>query len=348
MDPHGGIDPGGCVDSEGRIGWGVLGAAGVARRRFLPALKAARNARLIVLGSRSLGRAAAAVEAVGQGRPAPSYEAVLEDREVDAVYIPLPNALHREWALKALGARKHVLCEKPLVLSSAEVEELAQAAEAANREVMEGLMYRFHPQYEQPTWRPLLAEIGAIRFADVRFSFPFDRPGDIREDAKLGGGALWDIGSYCLDVLTWQLGEVVEVQALGDLRNGTIWTAAIQLRLASGSFGAAWCSFAGPLSQRLTVVGDRGTLDLTSPFRATGPAAARLEVDGEVRTISLPTDDCFRREIEHFGRVVLGRATPAVPLSDSARWIGVAEQVVKYIPGAIGGLPSTDVHVASR
>ena len=348
MDPHGGIDPGGCVDSEGRIGWGVLGAAGVARRRFLPALKAARNARLVVLGSRSLERAAAAVEAVGQGRPAPSYEVVLEDREVDAVYIPLPNALHREWALKALGAGKHVLCEKPLVLSSAEVDELAQAAASANRVVMEAFMYRFHPQYEQSTWRPLLAEIGAIRFADVRLSFPFDRPGDIREDAKLGGGALWDIGSYCLDVLTWQLGEVVEVQALGDVRNGTIWTAATQLRFASGSLGTAWCSFAGPLSQRLTLVGERGTLDLTSPFRATGPAAVRLEVDGDVRTTSLPTDDCFRREIEHFGQVVLGRATPAVPLGDSARWIGVAEQVVKYIPGGISGQPSTDVHVVSR
>jgi D-xylose 1-dehydrogenase (NADP+, D-xylono-1,5-lactone-forming) len=336
------------VDSEGRIGWGVLGAAGVARRRFLPALKAARNARLVVLGSRSLERAAVAVEAVGQGRPAPSYEAVLEDREVDAVYIPLPNAFHREWALKALGARKHVLCEKPLVLSSAEVEELARAAEAANRVVMEGLMYRFHPQYEQPTWRPLLAEIGAIRFADVRFSFPFDRPGDIREDAKLGGGALWDIGSYCLDVLTWQLGEVVEVQALGDVRNGAIWTAATQLRFASGSLGTAWYSFAGPLSQRLTLMGERGTLDLTSPFRATGPAAVRLEVDGDVRTTSLPTDDCFRREIEHFGQVVLGHTTPAVPLGDSARWIGVAEQVVKYIPGAISGQSSSDVHAVSR
>jgi predicted dehydrogenase len=182
----------------------------------------------------------------------------------------------------------------------------------------------------------------------VRFSFPFDRPGDIREDATLGGGALWDIGSYCLDVLTWQLGEVVEVQALGDVRNGTIWTAATQLRFASGSLGTAWCSFAGPLSQRLTLVGDRGALDLTSPFRATGPAAVRLEVDGDVRTTSLPTDDCFRREIEHFGQVVLGRTTPAVPLGDSARWIGVAEQVVECIPGAISGQPSTDVHAVNR
>jgi xylose dehydrogenase (NAD/NADP) len=89
------VDPGGGVDSEGRIGWGVLGAARVARRRFLPALGAATNARLVVLGSRSLERAAATVEVVGQGRPVPSYEAVLEDPEVDAVYLPLPNALHR-------------------------------------------------------------------------------------------------------------------------------------------------------------------------------------------------------------------------------------------------------------
>jgi predicted dehydrogenase len=135
---------------------------------------------------------------------------------------------------------------------------------------------------------------------------------------------------------------------MGDVRNGAIWTAAIQLRFASGTLGTAWCSFAGPLSQRLTLVGDRGTLDFTGPFRATGPAAVRLEVNGDVRTALLPTDDCYRREIEHFGQVVFGRATPAVPLGDSARWIGVAEQIVNYIPGAVGGQPSTDVHTASR
>jgi D-xylose 1-dehydrogenase (NADP+, D-xylono-1,5-lactone-forming) len=325
------------VDSEGRIGWGVLGAAGVARRRFLPAMRAARNARLIVLGSRRLERAAAAVEAAGEGHPAGSYEEVLDDPEVDAVYIPLPNALHLEWTLKALAAGKHVLCEKPLVLSAAEVDELGQAATAANRVVMEAFMYRLHPQYEQPIWRPLLAEVGAIRFAQVRFSFPFNRPGDIREDPELGGGALWDIGSYCLDALTWQLGDVAEVQAMGDLRNDLIWTAAAQLRFASGPLGMAWFSFAGPLSQRLTLVGERGTIDLDSPFRAAGPAAIRLEVNGNVRTQSLPPDDCFRREIEHFGEVVHGRTTPAVPLGDSARWIGVAEHVAKHVVAGGGG-----------
>jgi xylose dehydrogenase (NAD/NADP) len=330
MGSHG-VDTGGDVDSEGRVGWGVLGAAGVARRRFLPALGAATNARLVALGSRSLERAAATVEAVGQGRPVSSYEAVLEDPEVDAVYLPLPNALHRQWTLKALDAGKHVLCEKPLVLSSSGVDDLAQASDSADRVVMEAFMYRLHPQYEELTWKPLLAEIGAVRLAHARFSFPFDRPGDIRENAELGGGALWDIGSYCLDVLTWQLGEVVEVQALGDVRGGVIWTAATQLRFASGSLGTAWCSFAGPLSQRLTLVGELGTLELDSPFGAAGPAAARVEVDGEVRDIQLPTADCFRLEIEHFGQVVLRQATPTVPLEDSARWIGLAEQVANHV-----------------
>jgi D-xylose 1-dehydrogenase (NADP+, D-xylono-1,5-lactone-forming) len=322
------------VDNEGRIGWGVLGAAGVARRRFLPALTSSSNGRLVVVGSRSLDRAAAAVAAVGQGRAAASYEAVLEHPDVDAVYVPLPNALHREWVLESLAAGKHVLCEKPLVLSSAEAEELAETAAAAKRVVMEGFMYRFHPQYEPAVWQPLLAEVGPLRFAHVRYSFPFNRPGDIREDTALGFGALWDLGCYCLDLLTWQLGQVVDVQAMGDLRQGLIWAAGAQLRFASGLLGTAWWSFAGPLAQRLTLVGELGTLDLDSPFRAAGPATGRLEVNGQVRTLSLPTDDCFRREIEHFGWVISGATSAAVPLSDSARWISIAETVAQRIRAA--------------
>ena len=270
------------MDSEGRIGWGVLGAAGVARRRFLPALRAATNAQLVILGSRSLEHAAAAVEAVGQGRPVSSYEAVLEDPEVEAVYLPLPNALHREWALKALDAGKHVLCEKPLVLSSSAVDELAQAAVSADRVVMEAFMYRLHPQYERSTWEPLLRDIGAIRLAQARFSFPFDRPGDIRENAELGGGALWDIGSYCLDVLTWQLGDVVEVQALGDLRGGTIWTAAIELRSPQDRLGrrGAALQVHSRSDSRLWV----STALSTSTVRSVPPAQRLLELRLTVRS----------------------------------------------------------------
>jgi xylose dehydrogenase (NAD/NADP) len=319
----------------GRIGWGVLGAAGVARRRFLPALQEARNGYLVAVGSRSLDRAAAVVQAVGQGRAAGSYEEVLEDPAVDAVYIPLPNSLHEPWTRKALAAGKHVLCEKPLALRAAAAEELAQAAAAAGRVVMEGFMYRLHPQYEPAVWQPLVEQIGPLRSAHVRRSYPFDRPGDIRENPTLGGGALWDIGCYCLDLLGWQLGEPLEVQAMGELRDGLDWTTAAQLRLASGVLASAWWSFAGPLSQRLSLVGERGTLELDSPFRASGPARAWLDTGGGMRRVELPTDNCFRREIEHFGDVILGSAAPAIPLTDSARWLRVAEAVDQQVRGTM-------------
>jgi predicted dehydrogenase len=318
-----------------RIGWGVLSVAGVARRRFLPALQEARNGHLVAVGSRSLDRAAAVVQAVGQGRAAGSYEEILEDPAVEAVYIPLPNGLHEPWTRKALAAGKHVLCEKPLSLRVAAVEELAHVAAATGRVVMEGFMYRLHPQYEPTVWQPLVEQIGPLRSAHVRMSYPFDRPGDIRENATLGGGALWDIGCYCLDLLNWQLGEPREVHAMGDLRDGLDWTAEAQLRFASGVLATAWWSFAGPLSQRLSLVGERGTLDLDSPFRAHGHPGAWLDTGGGVRRVELPTDNCFRREIEHFGDVVLGSASPAVPLTDSARWLRVAEAVDQQLRGTM-------------
>jgi hypothetical protein len=189
-------------------------------------------------------------------------------------------------------------------------------------------------------WQPLVELIGPLRSAHARMSYPFGRPGDIREDATLGGGALWDIGCYCLDILGWQLGALLEVQAMGELRDGLDWTTVAQVRFASGVLASAWWSFAGPLSQRLSLVGERGTLDLDSPFRASGPAAAWLDTGGGVRRVELPTDDCFRREIEHFGDVIVGSASPAVPLADSARWLRVAEAVDQQVRGTVPGASS--------
>jgi D-xylose 1-dehydrogenase (NADP+, D-xylono-1,5-lactone-forming) len=312
---------------EGGVGWGVLGAAGIARRRFLPALEAARNGWLAALGSRSLERAAE----LAPDRALGSYEAVLEDPAVDAVYVPLPNGLHAAWIRRALEAGKHVLCEKPLVLHAAEVEELGAAAEAGGRVLMEGFMYRLHPQYEPAVWEPLLELIGRLRSAHVRRSFPFDQPGDYREDPALGGGAMWDIGCYCLDLLTRLLGAPLEVRATGDLRGGVDWTVAAQLRFDAGVLASGWWSFDGPLSQRLSLVGELGTLDLDLPFRSDGPSGAWIDAGDGARRVEFPGDDCFRREIEHFGDVVLGSAAPAVPLGDSARWIVVAEEIDRQL-----------------
>ncbi len=315
------------MDDRGRLGWGVLGTAGISRRRFLPALVKASNAYLAAVGSRSLERAAASVVIAGEGRAVGSYAAVLDDPSVDIVYIPLPNALHREWVLASLAAGKHVLCEKPLVQTEAHVHELAAAARAAGRVVMEGFMYRFHPQYEPSTWQPLLSEIGELRAAHAWTSLRFGRVDEPPEAAALRGGALWEIGCYCLDVLAWQLGEVVEVSAFSDRRDGCDVATAASLRFASGALGTAWWSFTAAWSKRLTLIGECGALELDQPFRPDGPATARLEVGKDIRAIRLPTDDCFRREIEHLGEVVNQGTTIAIPLSGSARWLRVADEI---------------------
>jgi xylose dehydrogenase (NAD/NADP) len=315
------------VDARGRLGWGVLGTAAISRRRFLPALVKAHNAYLVAVGSRSLERAAASVAIAGEGRAVGSYAAVLDDPSVDIVYIALPNALHRQWVLASLAAGKHVLCEKPLVQTQAHVHELAAAAQAADRVVMEGFMYRFHPQYQPSTWQPLLAEIGELRAAHAWTSLRFNRLDEPPEAAALRGGALWEVGCYCLDVLTWQLGEVVEVSASSDCRDGYELATAAQLRFASGALGTAWWSFTAGWSKRLTLIGEHGAVELDQPFRPDGPATARLELGRDIRTIKLPSDDCFRREIEHLGDVVNHATTIAVSLSGSARWLRVAEEI---------------------
>jgi D-xylose 1-dehydrogenase (NADP+, D-xylono-1,5-lactone-forming) len=315
------------VDVRGRLGWGVLGTADISRRRFLPALVKASNAYLVAVGSRSLERAAASVAIAGEGRAVGSYVEVLDDPSVDIVYIPLPNALHREWVLASLAAGKHVLCEKPLVQTEAHVHELAAAAQAAGRVVMEGFMYRFHPQYEPSTWQPLLSEIGELQAAHAWTSLCFDRVDEPPEAAALRGGALWEVGCYCLDVLTWQLGEVVEVSASSDRRDSYDLATVAYLRFASGALGTAWWSFTAAWSKRLTLIGEHGALELDQPFRPDGPATARLEIGTDIRAVRLPPDDCFRREIEHLSDVVKQGTPIAVPLSGSARWLRVAEEI---------------------
>ena len=138
-----------------------------------------------------------------------SYERLLEDGEVDAVYLPLVNSLHREWALQALAAGKHVLCEKPLAMNAAEAEEMAAAAEVAGRVLMEALMYRFHPRL-----RALREETGEVVHLAARFGFPLDAPGNYRLDPALGGGALLDVGSYGVSAARWFLGEPEQIAAV--------------------------------------------------------------------------------------------------------------------------------------
>jgi predicted dehydrogenase len=312
------------------VGWGVLGTAAITRQRFLPALGKAQGSHLAVLGSRSLERAGEAVAEAGDGRAVGSYEEVLADPTVDAVYIALPNVAHHQWILAALAAGKHVLCEKSLVQTVAQVHEVTRAAQAAGRMVMEAFMYRFHPQYEPSTLDPLLAELGEVVSAHCWTSFRYNPAADRCQDRASRGGALWEIGCYCLDALAWRFGDVADVQATASPLAGQDLTATT-LQFASGVLATAWWSFSTAWAKRFVFAGTKGTLELDRPFRPDGPAGIRIEAHREIRTLEIPGDDCFRREIEHVAAVVRGQTTAAITLQDSARWIAVAEEVQRQL-----------------
>jgi predicted dehydrogenase len=239
----------------------VLGAADIARKAVLPGIASSHNGRLVTLASRSLERARAMVAPYGGAEPSDSYAAVLARADVDAVYIPLPNSLHREWTIRALQAGKHVLCEKPLGVNASEAEDMAAAAERAGRLLMEAFMYRFHP-----AMRAFVEQLHDPMHVHSTFGFLLADDHDIRLDAALGGGALLDVGCYTVSVSRWILGEPVEVVARAVMGRGVDVTITGLLRFAGGETASVWASFQAPEAQHLAVITSEGVYERVRPF----------------------------------------------------------------------------------
>jgi len=260
----------------------------------LPAINAARNGRLVSIASRDSERAQAMAAQHHIPKVADGYEAVLEDPDVDAVYIPLVNSLHREWTLRALDAGKHVLCEKPLGLNAAEAEEMAEAAGKARLHLMEAFMYRFHPRI-----RAFVAALRDPLHVHATFGFTASDPADVRRQTELGGGALLDVGCYTVSVARWILGEPAEVGALARF-DGVDMTVSALMGFDGGSTAAVWASIESPEEQRLTVVTRGGTQLLERPFSAWRDP-----------------EDPYQLMVESFGDSVLDQKPVAIPLSES-------------------------------
>lgn len=195
-----------------KVRWGVLGAASIARTRSLPAMKLAPSVDLAALASRTFDKAATLCAELGIRRPYGSYEELLADPDIDAVYLPLPNNLHTEWAAKAMEAGKHVLCEKPLALRVSDINELQAVRDSTGRHIEEAFVYRNHPQWTFLT--DLLHgatsdpnSIGAVRAAHITMAMQFHDPDDIRNNPDLGGGALYDMGGYVISALKMVFGR---------------------------------------------------------------------------------------------------------------------------------------------
>ncbi|MFL5695111.1 MAG: Gfo/Idh/MocA family protein, partial [Ktedonobacteraceae bacterium] len=236
--------------------WGILGPGFVATRAILPAMQHVSKARALAIASRNRERAQAVAQQFGVKHVYSDYQALLDDREIDAVYIALPNHLHHPWTLRAAEAGKHVLCEKPLAMSASEGTEMISACQRANVLLMEAVMYRFHPRILFLKQLLESGKLGALRFLHAAFSFPFNNPNNYRSQQEYGGGALLDVGTYCIDIVRWLTdSEPLHIQGFMR-RKGTIDvdTQAL-LTFTDEVIAHIQCSFAAAEHQVIEVVG---------------------------------------------------------------------------------------------
>jgi D-xylose 1-dehydrogenase (NADP+, D-xylono-1,5-lactone-forming) len=247
-----------------------------------------------------------------------SYDALLADEGVDAIYISLPNRLHHPWTMRALEAGKHVLVEKPYSRRPAEVEEAFDLADATGLVVMEAFMYRHHPQTGVVADVVASGMLGRLRAIRATFTFRLDRPGDARFDPGLDGGALMDVGCYCVSGSRLLAGEPVRVrgeQVLGETGvdvgfHGT-------LRFADDVVSQFDCSFVLPRFQRLEAVGEEGTLIVETPFRPDWGGRVLLTRGEETTLLQVPERDLFAGELENLAAAVAGTAPPLLGRDDA-------------------------------
>ena len=287
---------------------GLLSTADI-NSKLLGGARAAEGVEVVAVASRDRARAEAYAAEHGIGRAHGSYEALLGDAEVDAVYVPLPNSLHVEWSIRALEAGKHVLCEKPLTRHPADAEAAFDAAERAGRVLAEAFMWRHHPQAQRLLSLVREGAVGELRL--IRTAFSFDvfgggRPDDVRLQAGLDGGGLMDVGCYCVSAMRLLAGEPEAVSGRRidggdsvDVRfTGT-------LALAGGVLGSFDCGLDMVARGELEVVGDAGSLFLPDPWHSRAPRI-ELRRPGGVETIEPPAVDPYACELEDLAAAVRG------------------------------------------
>jgi D-xylose 1-dehydrogenase (NADP+, D-xylono-1,5-lactone-forming) len=269
---------------------------------------------IVAVGSRDGAIAQAYASEHGLERPHASYEALLEDGDVDAVYISLPNSLHHEWTLRSLDAGKHVLCEKPYSRHPGQVEEAFDAAAAAGLVLTEAFMYRHHPQTAMARAFVDEGRIGRLRLLRTSFSFVLEDLANIRALPELDGGALMDVGCYCVSgqrLLAGEPHQVLAEQVTGS--TGIDETLLGTMRFAGDVVGQFDASFALPERQRLEAYGEEGTLVLEAPWRL--DLGGRMLLNGE--PVEVPEADSYRLELEDFAAAVAGERDPLLGREDA-------------------------------
>jgi predicted dehydrogenase len=313
------------------IRWGVLGAAAIATGRMIPAIQAAPSATLVALASRGGAKAREVADDLGIPRSCGSYDELLADRDIDAVYVPLPNQLHFEWSLRALRAGKHVLCEKPLCISAEQVRELCAERDRSGRHIEEGFAFRNHPQWARLDEIVTGGTIGEVRSVHATLAKQFLDPTDVRNNPDAGGGALYDLGSYAISAcnLVFKRAPARVVATLDRdpaFRIDRLSSALLDYgdRHAAFTVGTQAGSDAWGTHQQFSVLGSRGWLRLNFAFAHARPTACQIEVGNASSVGAFPTTtftfepaNHYALQVERFSRLLLGEPVPHWPIEDA-------------------------------
>lgn len=321
------------------VRWGILGCGQIARAAIAPAIAWSSNGTLAAIASRSRDVAVRLAGELGAGRAYEGYDALLADREIDAVYIGLPNGLHAEWCLRAAEAGKHVLCEKSLTLDAESARAVVAVFARKRLRLVEAFMYRHHPQWS--VVRGLLSEIGDVRLLRATLSGMLENDSDHRWSPGLGGGALFDVTCYGVNVARWILGEPTRVMGMGDMRNGVDLSSAATLEFANGALASISGSLRSAPDQTLVIVGTHGRIEVARPFIPEWQPTEVVLTTSERRVITVGGANHFVHQIEHFGNLVADPSRPLEPAEDGAANVAVCEAIAESIREGRAATPAT-------
>ena len=321
-----------------KLRWGVLSTAAIGIKQVIPAMQASYNCEVTAIASRELAKAQQAATLLGIPRAYGSYEELLADPEIDAVYNPLPNQLHIPWTIKAAEAGKHVLCEKPFSLTVAEAETLLEVRARTGVKIGEAFMIRSHPQWLR--LRELLDQgrIGELRAVVGCFSYFNTNPANIRNQVECGGGALYDIGCYLIQSCRVGFGQepsrvVSLIEHDPELKTDRLTSALLEF---PGGQAIFTCSTQMIPYQRVQFLGTRGRIEIEIPFNAPNSRPTRIFIDGSgdltgsgILTESFPVCDQYTLQGEAFAKAVLENTEVPVPLEEAIRNMAVIDAIFR-------------------
>jgi D-xylose 1-dehydrogenase (NADP+, D-xylono-1,5-lactone-forming) len=313
---------------ERQLKWGILGYARIARTSVIPAIGQCGNSLLQAVASGDPEKRRECAQAHPEASIYTSYEELLDDPEVEAVYIPLPNSLHKEWAFRAMRRGKHVLCEKPIALNAAECREMMEAAGANQVLLMEAFMYRYTDRVRQVKAIVDSGEIGDVRYIQSTFRFLLNRPNTIKMRPELGGGSLYDVGCYpvhFVGMITGQIPESCVSQSIVD--NGVDLMFSAVMKYADGTIATINCGFNAFNQMNSEIVGTKGRMEIPDTFTGS-PGFVTVVGENGSRQVEIAESDRYALEVADFADAVLGRRQPLLGLDESYRNMQVLDMLL--------------------